>query len=407
MARTHVLDRITVPKPDHVPADRVVDFDYYNHVSGDDDVHLAWKRLHDGPDIVWTPHNGGHWIFTRFEDIKAVQMDHAHFSMRNTAAPYSPLNFKPINLDPPESAPYRRLITPHFMPKQVDRLEGVARETAIKLIEGFIADGECDFIPAFAKILPVTIFLGLVDLPASDRARIQPYADQVTRGTQQERANAHRQMAAYLSEKLDERIDNPGNDLFGQIIKSDVNGAPITREDLMSVCLLLLFGGLDTVASMLGFIARFLAMHPDHRRQLVERIDDVPFIRHAVEELIRRHGVANTSRLVTMDYEYKGVLLLEGDIVQAPNPFAGLDDRVVPDPLTVDFSRKFPIPHAAFGNGPHTCPGAVLARREIEVFLQEWLRRIPDFEMAGPARMASGAVNGVESLPLRWPSRRD
>ncbi|WP_245824660.1 cytochrome P450 [Sphingomonas azotifigens] len=405
MTRTPVMDRITVPRPENVPADRVVDIDYYNLVHGDEDVHLAWKRLQDGPDIVWTPHNGGHWIFTRFEDIKAAQTDHAHFSMRSIGAPYSPTNFKPLNLDPPEHAPYRRLIMPHFLPKQVDRLEGVARQTAIELIEGFADAGHCEFITDFAKILPVTVFLGLIDLPMSDRDQIQPYADQATRGTQEERANAHRQMAAYLSARLDERIAAPGDDLFGQIIKAEVDGAPITRADLMSICLLLLFGGLDTVASMLGFIARFLAMNPDHRRQLAERIDDVPFIRHAVEELIRRHGVANTSRVVTMDYAYKDVLLREGDIVQAPNLFAGLDDRVVPNPLTVDFSRKFPIPHAAFGNGPHTCPGAVLARREIEVFLREWLRRIPDFELAGPARMASGAVNGVEALPLRWPSQ--
>ena len=403
MARVHVTDRIKVAKPQNVPDDRVVDFDFYNLISDDDDVHLAWKRLQDGPDIVWTPHNGGHWIFTRFEDIKTVQIDSAHFSMRSITAPYSATNMKPINLDPPENGPYRRLIMPHFLPKQVDRLEGVARQTAIDLIDGFIGKGECDFIPDFAKVLPVVVFLGLINLPVSDRDCIQPYADRATRGTQEERAEAHRAMAVYLNEKLDERIDNPGDDLFGQIIKSEVNGAPITREDMMSVCLLLLFGGLDTVASMLGFVARFLAMHPDHCRQLSERINDSAFIRHAVKELIRRHGVANTCRVVTTDYQYKDVLLLEGDIVQAPNLFAGLDDRVVPDPLRVDFTRKFPIPHAAFGNGPHTCPGAVLARREIEVFIQEWLRRIPEFEMAGPARMASGAVNGVESLPLRWP----
>lgn len=90
-----------------------------------------------------------------------------------------------------------------------------------------------------------------------------------------------------------------------------------------------------------------------------------------------------------------------------PNPSAGLDGGIVRDPLTIDFSRKFPIPHAAFSNGPHTCPGAVLARREIEVFIREWLPRIPDFEVTGPTRMASIAVNGVESLPLRWPCRRD
>jgi cytochrome P450 len=90
-------------------------------------------------------------------------------------------------------------------------------------------------------------------------------------------------------------------------------------------------------------------------------------------------------------------------MIQVPNLLYGLDDRIVDDPLTVDFRRES-VPIAAFGAGPHTCPGAVLARREIAVFIEEWLPRIPDFELKPGSRpaMASGLVNGVTRLELVW-----
>ena len=90
-------------------------------------------------------------------------------------------------------------------------------------------------------------------------------------------------------------------------------------------------------------------------------------------------------------------------MIQIPNLLYGLDERLNDDPLTVDFRREH-IQHAAFGNGPHTCPGAVLARREIVVFLEEWLSRIPDFSLrpGAPPQMATGLVNGVNRLDLVW-----
>jgi cytochrome P450 len=171
----------------------------------------------------------------------------------------------------------------------------------------------------------------------------------------------------------------------------------------MAMCLLLLFGGLDTVASMLSFIARFLALNPAHRRELAQ---DRSLIPNAVEELIRRHGVANTCRLVKKDIVLKGAPLKAGDQIQAPNVFVGLDEATVTDPMRVDFHRERPIPHAAFGNGVHTCPGAVLARREIKVFLEEWLARIPDFEIKPGTipLVEAGNVSGVVELQLSWPT---
>ncbi|WP_022980835.1 cytochrome P450, partial [Ideonella sp. B508-1] len=146
---------------------------------------------------------------------------------------------------------------------------------------------------------------------------------------------------------------------------------------------------------------RFLATHPDHRRQLVEDPSKIPA---ATDELIRRFGLSNTVRLVVHDRDFHGAPLRKGDLIMVPISLASMDERKWHDAMTVDFARRTEG-HDTFGNGPHRCPGANLARIEIQTFLEEWLRRIPEFGIT-PGRQAvtvTGAVNGVESLPLSWP----
>lgn len=148
--------------------------------------------------------------------------------------------------------------------------------------------------------------------------------------------------------------------------------------------------------------ARFLALNPGHRQQL---IDDPALVPNAVEELIRRHGLVNTARLITQDTEFQGMRLKEEEQILVPNHLYGLDERQVDNPLVVDFTRPHPEQHhAAFGNGPHRRPGSFLAKLELTVFLQEWLPRIPDFVIkpGTTPRTASGSVNTVHELHLAW-----
>lgn len=394
-----------VPVPPHVPPERVVDFDMYNPAGVNEDVQLAWRRLQDGPDIVWTPHYGGYWIATRAEDIETIQKDYTRFSHQAISIPREgAFKLAPLTMDPPESEPYRKLIMPSFLPKAVNVLEQKARSTAIELIEGFYAKGECEFIEDFAKVLPVVVFLSMVDLPIEDRTLIQPWAEMAARGGAEARIAAHNSMLEYLNGWIDRRMAEPGDDVISIVIKADINGRKITRQEIIDVCILLLFGGLDTVASMMGFIARYLAYNSEVRQQIIDRLGEPAFVKHAVEELLRRHGVSNTARVITNDMEFKGVQLKQGEMIQIPNSLVGLDERRVERPLDVDFSRPFPIPHATFGNGVHTCPGAVLARREIQVYLEEWLKRIPNFEVKPNSKigLATGMVSSVTELHLQW-----
>lgn len=399
-----------VMRPDHVPADRVVHFDIYDVPGADKDIQLAYRAFQqNNPDIFWTPANGGHWVVTRADDIEAIQRDHERFSHRRITIPPMPPEYPrqiPLEVDPPEHAAYRRPLTRALLPRVVNALDAKVTDLAIQLVEELKPRGECEFIEDFAKILPIAVFLDLVDLPRADRTLLLPLAEDAVRGTSVEaRQRAYAGIAAYLMPWIEARRAKPGDDLLSQIINADINGERISQAEAMAFASLVLFGGLDTVASSLGFIANFLARNPDHRRQLREGLDDSSFMQGAIEELLRRHGVANTARVVTRDMEFKGVQLRAGDMILPPNLLYGLDERKVEDPLRVDFTRPFPVPHATFGNGPHTCPGAVLARREIKAFLTEWLRRIPDFEIKPGTRprLATGMVNGVLSLELSWP----
>jgi cytochrome P450 len=392
--------------PSHVPPELVFDFDFMSPPGYEDDVQKAWWSVQQTmPEIFWTPRNEGHWVATRAEDIITIETDYERFSHEGLVVPRSALLFKtpPQHVDPPEHTAYRKLMMPLFIPRAIEAIEHNAREVAIAAIEKLAPRGECEFIEDFANIMPITAFLNLMQLPLEDRAALLPHAHAVTRGkTAEARQKGQAEVKAYLEKWVDQRTATPGNDPISHLSKGRIGDRPITRDEILNMSTLLMLGGLDTVASMLGFITRFLALNPGHRQQI---LDDPAIIPTAVEELMRRHGLVNLARAVTYDFVYKDIQFKAGDQIMIPNPLVGLDDRVNKNPLVVDFRRETPIRHATFSNGVHVCPGAVLARRELRIFLHEWLKRIPHFEvMAGTKpKLDSGSVNGVLELHLTWP----
>jgi cytochrome P450 len=403
-----VMDAGLAPRPDHVPADLVRDFDLYNIPGSAEDVQAAYAAIQrSSPDIFWTPRNGGHWVATRGDDIVTMQRDYGRFSHKRIVLPPMPEETPrqiPLEMDPPEHARYRRPLMQALVPSIVSELESTVRAVAIEAVEKLVSRGECEFVEDFAKVLPIHVFLELVRIPLDDKKLLLSLAEDAVRGRDVEtRSRAHYQMGGYLLSWIRERRDSPGDDLLSKLVNVRIGDERISEHEAISYATLVLFGGLDTVASMIAFIASFLARHPEHRRQLVERLDDEAFLKGAIEELIRRHGLANTSRVIASDFDYNGIAFRAGDRILPANLFVGMDDRLNPDPLTVDFGREKPV-HAAFGNGAHACPGAVLARREIRIFLQEWLSRIPDFHIKPGTQpiLATGMVNGVIRLELAW-----
>nr|WP_047166168.1 cytochrome P450 [Sphingomonas sp. Y57] len=403
-----VMERPLAPRPEHVPADLVRDFDLYDIPGAAEDIQAAYRAIQQAsPDIFWTPHNGGHWVATRGEDIVEMQRDYNRFSHQHIVLPPMPDAPRqiPLEMDPPEHARYRRPLMQALLPSIVSELESKVRQVAIDAVERLLPRGECEFVEDFAKVLPIHVFLELVELPLDDKAYLLTLAEDSVRGRDAEtRGRSQQLMGAYLLPWIRARRETPGSDLLSKLVNVDIGGERISEAEATSYATLVLFGGLDTVAGMIAFIARFLAQNPGQRRQLVERLDDDAFVKNAIEEMVRRHGLANTARVIASDFDYKGVSFRAGDRILPANLFVGVDDRLNPDPLVVDFSREKPV-HAAFGNGAHACPGAVLARREIRIFLQEWLSRIPDFRIKPGTRpvLATGMVNGVLRLELVWP----
>ncbi|MGQ2931158.1 MAG: cytochrome P450, partial [Sphingopyxis sp.] len=372
----------TVAVPDNVPPELVVDFDFYTLAGKAEDIQLAWAELHKGPDIVWTPHYGGYWIATRAADIQVMQVDHEHFSHNEFDIPLNPGRMKsiPLSLDPPDHTPYRKLLMTGFTPQKVRQYSEVARETAQELVATLKPRGECEFIDDFAKVLPINVFLTMMGLPLSDRDFLLPRAEIAVRSNDIElKAKTQGELAGYLMGHIEDRKANPREDLLGMIVNGEVSERALTPHEIMAMSLLVLVGGLDTVASQIGFVAHFLAKNPGHRRELVE---NPKLAQVACEEFLRRYGLPNTARQLTEDYDYKGLKFKKGDMIQMPKCLYGLDDRINANPEVVDFHRKpSEIKHAAFGAGPHVCPGNVLARRELIIFLEEWLPAIPDFEI--------------------------
>jgi cytochrome P450 len=213
-------------------------------------------------------------------------------------------------------------------------------------------------------------------------------------------------ISAYLKQVLDERYAKPGKDLFSAISAWRDNPRFEGEEELIGMALVVFLGGLDTVASLLSFVTRHLAQHPEHQRRLREEPEIIP---RAVEEFFRRFGLSNTGRLILSDVERKGATMKKDEMVLVPIGCSGIDDRKYPDPFTIDFDRpenfekKVPT-HNTLGNGPHKCVGAPLARAEIKIFLEEWLPRIPDFRLdpERPPKAQLGPVPGLDHLHLLW-----
>jgi cytochrome P450 len=391
--------------PLHVDPALVVDFDYMAPagLAEGGDVYRAFARLHEGPDVQWTPHYGGHWIATRAEDIKWIQESWQLFSNTEKAPPRGSCPFMPpITFDPPDHSRYRAVLNPYFAKRRIEETYATqARRVIAGLIEGLRPQGACDFVAEFSVIAPLKIFWDFVDLPYARREEFLTWGRHMAGfGTPQQRMEAHQAVTAYLGELLDERIEHPGDDVFTGISQWRHNPRFERREEIVGMAQLVFFGGQDTVASSMGFAMWRLAENPALQQRLK---DDPAVVPAAVEELIRRHGLSNTCRLVRQDIEHKGAQLRAGELIMTVNGLSGVDAKAYADPFRVDFDRG--AAHNSLGNGPHKCVGQHLARLELRVFLEEWARIMPiaRLDPGKPAPTShAGPVNGVNHLHLVW-----
>jgi cytochrome P450 len=352
----------------------------------------------------------GGTIIARHEDVEFALRNADVFSSDMEAVSIGNVRpLIPLQVNPPEHVKYRRLLDPLFAPKQVTRLEADVRKLSNQLIDEFIHTGECEFNSAFAIPLPCTVFLRLLGLPLEDLELFLEMKDNIIRpngeATQIPEAEFTRIQAetgqriyAYFDKVLDEREQQPRDDMLTGFLEAEVDGHRLTREDILDICYLFLLAGLDTVTASVGCMVSYLAQHPEQRQRLV---DDPSRIPGAVEELLRwETPVPGVPRVVAQDVELSGERLEPGEKVTVLLGSANIDERGFPQPADVDFERPANR-HLAFGGGVHRCLGSHLARLELRVALEQLHERIPDYAIKpGEEPKYTAGIRAVEYLPL-------
>jgi len=396
-----VADQLDVPS--HVDPKRVYVFDLFLDERLKGDVHLGLKQLHrDAPDIFYTPLNGGHWMVTRHKMVNDILKDFEHFSNEEMDIPRMGNAYKmiPLNLDPPEHAPYRAILMRYFSPKIIQQMEDQLRAWAGEHMDAVLADGHCD-MATIGAAFPVHVFMRMMGLPLDRFDEFRELVVEYFGLAPVARRNEIRGwIYDLMGQYIKERRVNPRDDMITKLGQEEIRGRKLTMDEMQSVCFFLFVAGLDTVANAICFSMVHLARDPALQERLVaepEKIGDF------VEEVLRRYSVVNGSRTVKQDFEYEGVLFRKGDMICLSNPCAGMDERINPDPMRFDLDRQDRT-HTAFSIGPHLCVGHYLARAEMRIFTDEWLKRVGRFWPAADGRPVyrAGKVMSVKHVDVEW-----
>ncbi len=369
-----------------------------------------WDQLRSDCPVAHSERFGGTWLPTRHDDVSAIAHDTEHFSSRGAVVSVwdpgpGPVGYAPpITSDPPFHEIARRLLLPAFSPKAIRPLETATRAFCVELIDGMlttagpgdVVDGAIDY----AQHIPVRVISHLLGVPPEDGDRFRRFIHRILEtGGQNEPVDPADTLMAYLLEQVERHRRDPRDDLISFLLDADIDGVPLGDDHVVGTMALLLLAGIDTTWSAIGASIWHLAHHPEDRRRLVE---DPSLIPVAVEEFLRAYAPVTMARKVAKDVELGGRTLTEGDWVLLPFPSANRDPEFFEraDEVVIDRMKNR---HAAFGLGIHRCLGSNLARLELTVALEEWLRAVPDFELAAPeeVRWSTGQVRGPRVMPLR------
>lgn len=359
---------------------------------------------------------GGMWAVTRYDDVMHVLKNPQLFSSRGFGAATNPpwLGGNPfsesmITMDPPQLGRLRMLVSRAFGASAMARLEPRVRAFAEQAVAALPMGQSVDLMPAYGLRIAASVIGDMLGLDPALHARLKRWADLITGGVttvrpeEEDRKQLARDAVAelrrYFGELLDQRRQQPGDDMVSELLRARVEGVALTQDELMAFLSLLLVGGIETVMHLLGSSMLVLLERPE----LMERLRaDRSLIPAFIEEALRYEPPAQAlPRMTTEEVELGGVRLPKGAPMLVLVGSACHDEAYFPDGDRFDMDRPG-SQNLPFGHGAHFCLGAQLARMEGRLALEAFLNRVGRVER-GPEPMSwhrTLVVRGPGSLPV-------
>jgi cytochrome P450 len=368
-----------------------------------------WDELRATCPIAHTERRRGAWLLTTYADVTDAAHDIDTFSsLKIGVIPPDddvpdlglPYGLPPISADPPLHTWTRRLLLPWFSNTRVASLESMTRELCNRLIDGFIATGNADAASDYAQQIPVRVIANTLGVPDSLSDTFTGWVRDVLEFADdpEKRTRGRAGIVNYLFDAIERRKTDPEDDLISSLVHTIHEDEPLDDGVVLGIASLVLIAGIDTTWSAIGSTLWHLATHPGHTQRLVAEPELLPT---AVEEFLRAYAPVTMARVVTADTELNGCPMQAGDKVLMNFPAANRDPEVFEraDEIVLDRAHNR---HVAFGSGIHRCAGSNLARMELSVAVESWLRRIPSFRLADGQEVtwAGGQVRGPRSIPV-------
>jgi cytochrome P450 len=355
----------------------------------------------------------GFWVASRHADVIAVSRDTETFSSAKGIMVFeigSEYATPPtmMHTDPPAHTRYRDLVQPGFRPSFMRALEKSVRARTVALVDKIEPGRPVDFVSEVAVPLPLQVISDLLGVPEGEWPRFFRWSEAVIPGAtdwpEEERMALSGEMVEYLLAAAADRRANPGDDIISELGAAEVDGDRLTDAELAMFLVQLLVAGNETTRNMMSGGLLGLAGTPSEWSSLRSRVaaSTPRALQLAIEEMLRwTTPVVAFMRTTARPTELAGQQLGADEPILMLYASANRDEAVFgPTADRFDAARD-PNPHVAFGFGPHFCIGAVLARLEGRILLEELLARFGSVEVAGPVvRTASPVIAGVRSAPL-------
>jgi cytochrome P450 len=384
--------------------DWFIDFDHFDS-RWTENPYPIWDELRQKCPVATSQRfQDGAYFPTRFDDVREIAYDAEHFSSRRVIVREHKLPLipgPPITSDPPEHTPARKLLLPAFAPKEIAKLEERTRAICRSLLDAIGDSPTCDGAVDYAQHIPVRVIAHMLGVSEDNGDLFRDWIYRsLIEGVRNPAAaiSAMHEQSAFFKEQVDLRRKQPGDDLVSFLVRAEFDGKPLSEPHILGTLRLLLIAGIDTTWSGIGAAIWHLATHPEDRARLLA---DPGLLPTAIEEFLRAYSPVTMAREVVQETTLGGCPFKPGGQVLLSFPAANRDPAKFADADKVLIDRA-ENPHAAFGLGRHRCLGSNLARMEMTVAVEEWLKRFPDFtEMPGrKTTWSEGTVRGPRTLPI-------